>query len=279
MTVALVTDSTATLPGGLVELAGATVVPLHVVVGAETYLDGTVTSAVVADAMRRGVPVSTSRPSPDRFAEAYAEAAQAGAGAVVSVHLGARVSGTYDAAVVAARDAAVPVHVVDSAQVGMGTAFAVLAAARARDEGADAAQMAAAAERAGHDTTSLLYVDTLEHLKRGGRIGAASALLGTALAVKPLLTITEGEVQPLEKVRTASRALNRLEALALEAARGYAGGCDIGVQHLAAEEPALRLMMRLNEQLGREDVLVAEVSPVLGAHVGPGLVAVSITPR
>ncbi|TCI97363.1 DegV family protein [Aeromicrobium sp. IC_218] len=279
MTVALVTDSTATLPGGLVELAGATVVPLHVVVGAETHLDGTVPSAVVADALRHGVPVSTSRPSPERFADVYAEAAEAGADHVVSVHLSAGVSGTYDAALLAARDAPVPVHVVDSTQVGMAVAFSVLAAARTRDEGASAEDVAAAAERAGRTSTSLLYVDTLEHLRRGGRIGAASALLGTALAVKPLLTIDGGEVRPLEKVRTASRAIGRLEALAVEAARACPGGCDVGVQHLAAEEQARGLVERLGRELGRDDLLLSEVSPVLGAHVGPGLLGISITPR
>lgn len=277
MPVALVTDSTATLPGGLVELAGASVVPLHVVVGAETHLDGTVPAAVVADALRHGVPVSTSRPTPERFAQEFAAAAEAGADAVVSVHMSQKVSGTHDAAVLAAREAAVPVHVVDTGQVGMATAFAVLAAARARDAGEPAEQVAEAARRAGRASTSLLYVDTLEHLRRGGRIGAASALLGGVLSVKPLLTIGEGEVRPLEKVRTASRALARLEALAVEAAR--AGACDVGVQHLVAEEQALALVARLHEQLGRDDVLVAEVSPVLGAHVGPGLLGVSITPR
>jgi DegV family protein with EDD domain len=161
----------------------------------------------------------------------------------------------------------------------MAVAFSELRAAQARDAGADAEQVAHAAREAGRTSTSLLYVDTLEHLRRGGRIGAASALLGTALAMKPLLTIAEGEVRPLEKVRTASRAIGRLEALALEAARACPDGCDVGVQHLAAEEQALGLVARLGEQLGRDDLLVTEVSPVLGAHVGPGLLGVSITPR
>ncbi len=134
------------------------------------------------------------------------------------MHLSGELSGTLESAQLAAPRSPVPVTVVDSRQVGMGTGFAVLAAADALDDGADAAAAAQAARRRAAGTTSLFYVDTLEYLRRGGRIGAVGALVGSALAVKPLLTLQDGRVVPLERVRTANKALSRLEELAVQAA-------------------------------------------------------------
>jgi DegV family protein with EDD domain len=170
---------------------------------------------------------------------------------------------------------------VDSRQVGIATGFAVLAAADVLDAGGTPEQVAdAARERAGA-TTSLFYVDTLEYLRRGGRIGAAAALLGGALAVKPLLTITDGRVATLEKVRTTGRALARLEELAVAAAGE--GPVDVGVAHLAAEgragELTDRLSARLADNLGGREVQCGEVGAVLGAHVGPGMLAVCVSSR
>ncbi len=165
--------------------------------------------------------------------------------------------------------------VVDSRSTGLGLGFCALAAAGAGDlTGAVEAARAASAR-----TTTLFYVDTLEYLRRGGRIGAASALLGTALSVKPILHMVDGEIVVRDKVRTASRALTRLEDLAVEAAAG--DEVDIGVHHLAAPERAQALGARLRERLG--DRLRAcyetEIGAAVGAHVGPGLVSVVVHNR
>lgn len=159
----------------------------------------------------------------------------------------------------------------------MALGYTVLAAARARDAGLAPAEVAGAAVRQAADTRGFFYVDTLEHLRRGGRIGTARALLGSALAVKPLLHLAGGRIEPLEKVRTASRAIARLEEIAVEQAGQ--GEVDITVHHLAAAERAEPLAERLRERVpGVRAVEVLEVGAVIGAHVGPGLLAVVVAP-
>ncbi len=276
--VAIVTDSTASLPDDVAESRGVIVVPLQVVVGAQAFDEGRqATQQTVANALRSFDPVSTSRPPPEAFASAYEEAAAGGATAVVSVHLSAEVSGTYDSAVLAAGQVDVPVIVVDSRQVGLATGFAALSAADASERGAAAEEVAEAARSRAAAASSYFYVDTLEHLRRGGRIGAAAALLGAALAVKPLLTVADGRVEPLEKVRTAGRALARIEELACQAAGD--GPVDVAVQHLGAEDRARALAERLRERLpAAAELWLREVSAVIGAHVGPGMVAVTVAP-
>ncbi|HEU4675110.1 MAG TPA: DegV family protein [Motilibacteraceae bacterium] len=292
--VAVVTDSTAYLPADLVQGHGVSapgepgarvaalplqVVPLQVVVGGMSHDEGSeITPADVADALRRYVPVSTSRPTPHAFLAAYERAAAAGAHEVVSVHISADMSGTIESASIAAREAPVPVHVVDSRSMAMGLGFAVLSAVEAAAEGASGAEVAAVAEKRALATSGLFYVDTLEHLRRGGRIGAAQALLGSALAVKPLLELLDGRIVPLEKVRTASRALARLEDLAVE--RAGTGAVDLAVHHLASPERAAALAERLRERVpGLHDLRLAEVGAVVGAHVGPGMLGVVVAPR
>ncbi len=284
MSVALVTDSTASLTGETVEQRGITVVPLQVVIGSSAYDESgedAVTPQQLADALREWVPVSTSRPNPETFLETYRRLADQGAEAIVSVHISAELSGTFESAQLAARSAPVPVIVVDSRQVGMSTGYAVLAAADAIDAGTDAAAAGEAARTRASATTSLFYVDTLEYLRRGGRMGAAAALLGSALAVKPILRLDDGRVGPFEKVRTSARALSRLEELAVEAA-GEAP-VDVAVAHLASPDRAADLAQRLAARLGKgleeREVSLGEIGAVLGAHVGPGMVAVSVAPR
>ncbi|HET6699688.1 MAG TPA: DegV family protein [Nocardioidaceae bacterium] len=282
--VAVLTDSTASLPPEVARRHGITVVPLQVVIGARSFDEGVpggATPGTVADALAAWTPVSTSRPSPATLRSAYERVAAGGASHVVSIHLSAEVSGTVESARVAAREAPVPVTVVDSRQLGMATGFAVLAAADAVEGGADAAEAARVAQDRATRTTSLFYVDTLEYLRRGGRIGPAAALLGSALSVKPLLRIDDGTIAPLEKVRTASRALSRLEELAVAAAGEVP--VDVAVAHLANEQRAgvlaEHLADRLGENLGGREVVLGEVGAVIGAHVGPGMVAAVVAPR
>ena len=278
--VAVVTDSTAYLPPGVADRHGISEVPLHVVLGGRTGTEGKeVSPGDVAQALaERRLRVTTSRPTPDEFARAYRSL---GASCVVSVHLSAELSGTCDAAITAAAEVerdGIEVRVVDSRSLAMGLGFAVLAAARAAADGKPMSAVVDAAERRAAATRTMFYVDTLEHLRRGGRIGAAAALLGTALAVKPLLHVEDGRVAALEKVRTTSRALARLEDLAVQ----HAGDApvDAAVQHLAAPDRAEALAERLRARVpALGDLHVSEVGAVVGAHVGPGLLGVVVSPR
>ncbi|MBC7560330.1 MAG: DegV family protein [Dermatophilaceae bacterium] len=282
MSVAIVTDSTASLPGDLVASHGIVVVPLHVVLGGQQYIEGVDIGTVeLAAALREFTPVSTSRPSPRAFLEAYESAAAGGAGSVVSVHISADMSGTVGSASLAARQSPIPVEVVDSRSVGMAMGYGVLSAAVAAEQGQDAKTVAAIAGARARAATVLFYVDNLEHLRRGGRIGAASALLGSALAIKPLLALTDGHIDPVEKVRTSARALSRLEDLALESVE-VAGesGVDIAVHHLDSETRAGDLFDRLRAKVSTATtMLFVELGAVVGAHVGPGTIAVVVSPR
>lgn len=282
--IALVTDSTASLPPGVAEAHGIVVVPLQVVIGARSYeegVEGGATAETVAAALREWTPVSTSRPTPAAMLEVYERAAAEGATGVVSVHLSSELSGTYESAQLAAREASLPVVTVDSRQLGMATGFGVLTAADVLAAGGSAADASEACRRRTTATTSLFYVDTLDYLRRGGRIGAAAALLGSALSVKPLLKLDDGRIGMLEKVRTAGRALARLEELAVDAAGEQQ--VDLAVAHLAnperAELLAEKLSGRLAANLDGREIVVGEVGAVIGAHVGPGMVAVVVSPR
>ncbi|WP_280697182.1 DegV family protein [Kitasatospora sp. GP82] len=276
---ALVTDSTAYLPQEAIDRHRIAVVPLSVAVGDEVLAEGVeISPKDVAEALRAKRRVTTSRPSPETFAAAYRAAAEAGATGIVSVHISGELSGTYEAARLAATEVGIPVRVVDSRLVGMALGHAVLTAAQAVEAGLGLDETVAAAIARAAGTSGFFYVDTLEHLRRGGRIGAARALLGSALAVKPLLYLSGGRIEPLEKVRTASRAIARLEEIAVE--RAGEADVDIAVHHLAAEERAEPLAERLRERVpGLKDLYVGEVGAVIGAHVGPGLLAVVVSPR
>ncbi|WP_248581103.1 DegV family protein [Nocardioides sp. InS609-2] len=279
----VVTDSTASLTPDIAAAHGIVVVPLQVVIGAKVYDEGAggATPELVAEALKAFVPVSTSRPAPAVLLDVYEKGAADGFSAVVSVHLSGEMSGTFESAQLAARQASIPVHAVDSRQVGVATGFAAISAADVLAGGGSAELAAETARERAALSSSFFYVDTLEYLRRGGRIGAAAALLGGALSVKPLLKIEDGKVANLERVRTATRALARLEDLVVEAAGDQQ--VDISVAHLAsadrAGQLAARLTERLAEQLGGREVWCGELGAVLGAHVGPGMVAACVAPR
>jgi DegV family protein with EDD domain len=280
MTVRVVTDSTACLSAETVEKLGVEVVPLRVTLGSRTATDGVdVSSAEVARALRSKVAVSTSRPTPAEFAARYQAVLEGGASHVVSVHLSAALSGTWESAVLAAQD--FPhgvVRVVDSRSTAMALGFAVIAAATRAADGGSAAEVQGAATATVDATRTLFYVDTLEHLRRGGRIGTAAALFGTTLSVKPLLQLVEGQIVPLEKVRTSAKALARLVELTVQAAGSRE--VDLAVHHVAAAERAGEVERQVREQLPRlGESQVAELGPVIGAHLGPGVVGTVIVRR
>ncbi|MFF4521409.1 DegV family protein [Streptomyces bluensis] len=277
--VAIVTDSTAYLPPRTMEHHGITAVPLTVVLGDRALEEGTEISArSLAQALQKRRSVTTSRPSPELFAETYRKAAESGATGIVSLHLSAEFSGTYDAAVLAARDAPVSVRVVDTGMVAMALGFCALAAARTAEAGGTVDEAVTAAEKRAAGTSAYFYVDTLDYLRRGGRIGAAQALFGSALAVKPLLQLDGGRIELLEKVRTASKAIARLEEIVAD--RAAHAQVDIAVHHLAAPERAQALADRLRARVpGLADLHVSEVGAVIGAHTGPGLLGAVVSPR
>lgn len=277
MPVAVVTDSTAHLPDGFAERHGIRIVPLHVLVDGTPGLDGVeVGPAALVEALRRHSTVTTSRPTPAEFAAAFRGALADGADEIVSVHLSGEISGTWESAVLAAREVGQDrVRIVDSRATAMGLGFCAVRAAEAAALGADGARCESAATEAADGSDVLFMVQTLEYLRRGGRIGAASALLGTALSVKPILRMSDGRIAPLEKVRTTQRALARLVELAADTAQG--NPVDVAVHHLAAPRRAAELAERLQEKLpGTPSPVVSELGAVIGAHTGPGVLGVVV---
>ena len=276
--VAVVTDSTSYLPRGWAAELGIAVVPVQVIVGGQP-LDETDDDQAqqVARALTSLQPVSTSRPSPERFLQAFRAAQTAGATEIVVATLSSAMSATYESALLAARDAAVPVTVLDSGTIAMGLGFAVTRGAEAARAGASAAEVSRLIDVSAHAASVFFYVDTLEYLRRGGRVSSAKAAMGQALQVKPLLHVEHGRVEPLEKVRTAGKALARLSELAVTSAGNRP--CDIAVQHLGAPERASVLARQLRTELPACEVVECSVGGVVGAHVGPGMVAVIVSPR
>lgn len=276
--VAVVTDSTADLPAELVEERDIRVVPMSVAFGAETFIS----RITISDedfyarlARARELP-TTAQPAPAWFAEAYADAADEGYDAVVSIHVSAALSGTVDVARRLARVAPVPVEVLDSRQVGGALALMVLDAHRVAATSAPADRVVAAAQRTRERVRSLLVVDTLDYLKRGGRLSGAQALVGRALRVKPLLGVVDGRVEVVERTRTWGRAIERLVALAEEHAAGAAA--RVIVTHALDPDRAGQVWERLEDRVEIDARLETVAGPIVGTHTGPGAVAIAISP-
>lgn len=217
-------------------------------------------------------PVSTSRPAPQAFAEAFASA---GGQSVVCVTLSSELSGTNESARLAAGPDTV---VIDSRSIGKSLGNAVLYGSHLAEAGADAATVAAAIESSVSRSSTYFYVDTLEYLRRGGRISGAKALLSQALTIKPILTMQDGNVVLLEKVRTSGKAIARLVELACEAVTDLGGRALVDVQHLGSPERAEVVADGVAAASPHAAVSISTLTAVIGAHVGPGTVAVSISP-
>ncbi|MDP9190011.1 MAG: DegV family protein, partial [Actinomycetota bacterium] len=225
--------------------------------------------------------VTTSQPSVGDFIEVY-EPLLAEGREIVSVHISAGISGTYEAAVQARErlqadgSGGERIQLVDSRTAAGGTALVLYAAANAAYNGAPAQEAAAKATEARENLKIWFAVDTLEYLRRGGRIGAAGAWLGTTLKIKPILTFEE-EVKPVERVRTRSRSIERLVSYAMQRHEDGADGWI--VQHIQDPDAAERMVEACTPIFGCDPVSVSEIGPVLGAHAGPGLVGVGATTR
>ncbi len=274
--VALVTDSTCNIPPDLAAERHIYVAPLYVLWGDESYRDGidiTEPELFRRLAVARELP-KTSQVSPQDFADLYRRAQAAeNAEAVVCGVISSSISGTYASAIQAREMVDFPVHVVDTRQVSWALGFAVLAAAQARDAGQSAEAIAETIRETATRTHLLFIVESLDYLHRGGRIGGASRLLGTALNIKPVLELRDGVVNPVDKVRTRKRATEHI----LTHIGQIAGGQPIvrlGIIHGDVEGEALALRDAAVARYNPSEVYVSFATAVLGVHVGPGALGI-----
>ncbi|MEW2501326.1 DegV family protein [Amycolatopsis sp. CA-161197] len=273
--IAVVTDSTSCLPDKLAARWGIGVVQVQLHVGDQTDDEHRFDRNELIAAMKTGHSVTTSPPDPGAFFWTYQDAAARGASAIVSLHISGRLSETVQAAREAAQQVRIPVHIIDSGTASMSLGYAAVSAARVAGAGGQLARVLEAAERRVRAATELIYVDTLEYLRRTGRVGAAQSLVGTAFSIKPLLTVRNGEVSPLARVPGTKRAMNRLVDLAVKAAGDQR--VDIAVTRFGSDET--EVVRRLRDRIpGITDVVVGDASTVIGAHVGPGALSITVSP-
>jgi len=275
--VAILTDSTACLPLDLREKLEIASIPLAVIWGDETFEDGvTITPSEFYTRLKTAkVMPSTSQPSVGKMQEMMSALLDQDY-AVLGLFISSKLSGTVQSAL-QARDLLPkdsPVEIIDSQTTIMAMGFQVLAAAHAAAEGASLAECRERAELARQKSGIFFVVDTLEFLHRGGRIGGAQRFLGTALNMKPILYIHEGKVASLERVRTKSKATERLIELVAEQCHGN-GPIHLAAAHAEAPEEAQAMLDRAKELLNPTEALFGDLSPVLGTHVGPGTLALA----
>ncbi|MCH7835755.1 MAG: DegV family protein [Chloroflexi bacterium] len=273
MAVRIVTDSTADLPLKFAHDLGISVVPLSVIFGDEVFREGVdIGHDLFYDKLvhARDLP-TTSAPSVGDFLEVY-EPLLKETNEIFSVHLSSKLSATYNNACQAANilaDRGARIEVIDSQAISLGLTFVTLAAARAAREGGDIEQIRAAVERTVRNIRIYVMVDTLEYLRRGGRIGRARAFLGTMLRVKPLLSLRDGEVHPEERVRTKARAMERL----FQIATSFPNVREMAIGYSTNPQDAHDFELRLAAAMPQVNILVTRVGPVIGTHVGPGALA------
>jgi DegV family protein with EDD domain len=272
--IAIITDSTCDLPTQMLEQYGISVVPLYLLWGEDQLLDGIeITNQSFYERLARDpVHPSTSQPTPADFVGAIE---QAEAEEVLIITISQALSGTWESAHQAASMVDVPVRVVNSFSLSMGLGWQVWAAAQVREEGGGIEAMIAAAERVREHTSFLLTVETLEYLHRGGRIGGAAKLLGSLIQLKPLLGVnhTTGTLEAVERTRTRKKALDQLIAETLRRFEPQTPS-HIAVVHAAAEEDARQVMQAIERECDPVEMVLSEITPVLGVHGGPGLVAI-----
>jgi DegV family protein with EDD domain len=274
--IAVITDSTADIPSLLVQEYGIHVEPQILIMGTQTWRDGVdIDPPAFYELLQRssGFP-KTSQPSISRFAELFAEASK-GMDGIVAVLVSSELSGTFSSAQAGADQLpGVPIVLVDSRAASMQLGFTVLEAARVAARGGGLDEVAAAARALVGRVQVYFVVDTLEYLHRGGRIGAAARLFGTALNLKPLLAIRDGIVQPVTKVRSRRKALTTLVELLDEELAGKER-IQMAVLHVAAPEEADRLAEQLVARYQPAEMIRSECGPVVGTHAGPGTLGVA----
>ncbi len=268
----VVTDSSCDLPESVLDAAGVAVVPLTIRFGDEELIDR---EQLTPASFWERLPTAphlpqTAAPSPGRFAETYRRLAAEGAGGIVAVCISGALSGTLEAARVAARDAEIPVEVVDSRLTSAALGLVALHAAEAAASGAALGEVASAARAAASRSGVLGALDTLEYLKRGGRVGAAQAMLGELLSVKPLISLADGVVVPAGRVRTRRKALAAL----IDHAQSIAPQLDALVVVHGAAPDIDDFAGALADAVPPERTMVSLLGSVVGTHAGPGLIGV-----
>ncbi|MDD2421512.1 MAG: DegV family protein [Heliobacteriaceae bacterium] len=274
----LVTDSTAYLTAGELETLRCTVVPLRVIAGNDVFLDNEKDPEEFAQLLRtiRQLP-TTSQPPVAEFVTQY-ERLTANGGAVFSLHMSSVLSGTYQAALMAART--LPgrrIHVIDSLSTIPGLLFQLETARQVIDQGGTEAEITQEIIRVRDQHALFFMVDSLEHLYKGGRIGGAQALFGSFLQIKPILYLNAGKVEVFEKIRTRKRAMLRI-AEYFRQKWGEAGPLRVAVAHIGAREEALAMRELLSSMVPAAKPTVHAVGPVIATHVGPGAIGVIFAP-
>jgi DegV family protein with EDD domain len=275
MPLRIVTDSVADIPSPIARELGIAVVPLLFRFGEQTFRDGVdMDSDAFYERLRTAeVLPSTSVPTPASFAEAF-DAATADGSEVLAITLSSKLSGTYNCALQGKSLAARPqqVEVMDSGWAAIGEGFIVMEAARAAAAGAALDQAREAAREAAGRVDFLAAFDTLEYLRRGGRIGAAAGLVGSLLKINPLISLREGVVHPMGMTRSRAKALDALASFAGKFTRID----ELAVGHAACPGDAEQLVERLAVIHPRERILRTRLTPVMGTHTGPGLIIVAV---
>ena len=275
--VTVVTDSTACLPTDVAARWGISVVQQQLHVGDHLDDEARIAPKTLLDAFADGTPLATSPPDPGAFFWTYQDAIARGASAVVSLHISGKLSKTADMAKFGAADSRVPVHVVDTGTAGMSLGYAVLAAARIANAGGNVDQVINAARGRMTSSVELIHVETLEYLRRGGRIGAAAHLIGSALSVKPLLTVQNGEIVPLAKTMGSDRAIRKLVDTAV--AKAGKTPVDIAIEHFGADRRIDYILEKLKKRVPNlRHLNVVGVSAIIMVHVGPGGIGITISP-
>jgi DegV family protein with EDD domain len=275
--VAIVTDSTACIPAETAARNGIRIVQQQLQIGELTDDESRVSGDQIVAALRGHENVTTAPPDPGAFFWAYQDAVARGATAIVSIHLSSRLSQTCQLAKDAAAQVGVPVHVLDSGTLGMSLGFAVLAAARVAEAGGEVGQVLAIAGVRIARSTELLHVESLEYLRRGGRIGAAAHLVGSTFSIRPTLTIRGGEVAPLGKTLGAERALRKMVDRAVTLAGGRA--VDVAVEHVGDDTRVPGIIEALRTRIvDLKELVSVPVASIIAAHVGPGAMGITISP-
>lgn len=276
--VGVVTDSTADLPIELADEVELRVVPMSVSFRDQTFISRvTISDDEFYERLASATELpTTAQPSPAWFEEAYADCMDDGLEACVSLHVSRELSGTVMAARRAAQDVDLDVRVVDSRQVGGGLALMALAAQRVATAGGSVDEVVAAAERARAGLANYVVVTTLENLRKGGRMSGAQALIGNVLQVKPILTVRDGRIEPVERARTVRRALEGLVDLVAERLDG--APADVILTHALAPDRAEELWERVRDRITVATELTTVFGPVLATHTGQGAVAIAATP-
>ena len=271
--IAVVTDSVATVPASLARELGIHVVPIVLNHKGRSYRDGIdLAPAEFYQLLRSGEPPTTSTPSIGDVAQIYESASQGSTG-VVGIHISSRLSATYQTAVLAGQSIDVPVRVVDSRTATMAQGFVVMEAARVAATGADLETVTRRASDMISRVRFYGFLETLEYLHRGGRIKGAAAFMGSVLNFKPIIHIVDGMIEPFAKPRTRHKATQALLNIMAEEVANRS--VRAAVVHADAAEDAEQLRTRVAEEFDCLELLVTELTPVMGAHTGPGLLGLS----